>query len=39
MTQSPITEPQLLNPEELEKEEESDYFDYFLMNRVANLEP
>ncbi len=29
MTQSPITEPQLLNPEELEKEEESDYFDYF----------
>lgn len=29
MTQSPITEDQILNPEELEKEEESDYFDYF----------
>ncbi|WP_107668545.1 magnesium/cobalt transporter CorA [Cyanothece sp. BG0011] len=29
MTQSPITDPQILNPEELEKEEESDYFDYF----------
>ncbi len=29
MTQSPITDPQILNPEELQKEEESDYFDYF----------
>ena len=29
MTQSPITEPQILNPELLEKEEDADYFDYF----------
>jgi magnesium transporter len=29
MTQSHISEPQILNPDELEKEEETDYFDYF----------
>ena len=34
MTQSPITEDQILNPEELEKEEESDYFDYFFITRI-----
>ncbi|MDJ0658412.1 MAG: magnesium/cobalt transporter CorA [Crocosphaera sp.] len=44
MTQSPITEPQLLNPEELEKEEESDYFDYFFDEPgsepgTLNIEP